>query len=170
MTTKFLDIKEYKSLFNSFYLLLVQFAMTFIQSVQIAEDIVQDVFIYLWEKRAQITIHTSMKSYLYSATKNACINYIKSKHFQQESKHVEIPEYLPENIWANTRLEEEEVRQQIENAINDLPEKCRIIYSMCKHQDMSYKDVAETLEISIKTVENQMSIALRRLRENLRVQ
>lgn len=125
------------------------------------------MFLCISGKSNQISIHSSFKSYIYKATKNACLNHIKSKHFQHNSLNDELTENLPEIVSADTHMEYIELEHKIQDAINSLPEKCKIIYCLCKNNNLTYKEVAEELDISIKTVENQMTIALRKLRAYL---
>lgn len=153
----------FEKLFKKYYHSLWRHSVKYIRDSHTAEEIVQEFFIYLWENRNNITIPDSVAVYLYVAIKNRCINHLKKKF------HLHIP--LEENTdiyhYEDDHLATEELSQTIEEAINELPEKCKIIFLLSRKSHFSYKEIACQLDISIKTVEAQMGIALKKLREHL---
>ncbi len=151
-------------LFNELYNNLCRFSIKFVLIHQIAEDIVQNVFIYLWENRNEIDIHTSYSSYLYKAVKNKSIDYLRSKYakinFVQEDAACDSIEYSN----PLKKLEEGELESYITKVISELPEKCSIIFSMSRFGDLTNKQIAENLNISEKTVEAQITNAIKKIK------
>lgn len=161
------DKEAFRFFFERYYSDLCNLVNIYINDSVISEEIVQDMYIYFWEKKEKITIESSVKSYLYRATKNKSLNYIRNEKVQLSireklSKVTEHSAELPDSIMDASQL-----REIIEQSINSLPEKCREVYILGKEKSLSYKEIAEELGISIKTVENQMGKALKRLRELL---
>lgn len=161
------DLKAYEALFRRYYQELYRFAYNYLRDQVPSEEMAQEVFLYLWEKREQIEIKTTLKTYLYSAIKNKCLNYIKYEApRKQELEETHLA------LMITTQPEEEEdsekLRKYIDEAVNQLPTKCRQIFVLSRNAGLTYDEIAEEMEISVKTVENQMSIALKKLRESLR--
>lgn len=154
--------KEFERIFRELYTPLCQKAYKIVKDKDLSEDLVQQVFVRLWEKRKEIRIHTTAKAYLYKATIYAAFN-----HIRKENQLVEWESQLAEPFHLNNDLEYQETIQQVTSIIDELPPSCRTIFILSREEGMSYKEIAETLSISIKTVENQMSKALRILREKL---
>jgi RNA polymerase sigma-70 factor (ECF subfamily) len=159
----------FEFIFLKFNADLYRFAFRYTKNKEVAEELVQDVFVYVWNKRAGLQISTSFKSYLFAAVKNRSLNYLKSQfarlHFEDidtESTHI---------YYNNTEeaLAASELDKFIVQAVGRLPEKCRIIFNLSRQGGLSYKEIAEQLEISPKTVETQMGIALKKLRSSLQV-
>lgn len=127
----------------------------------------QEVFLYIWEKRGNIEIQTTLKTYLYSAVKNKCLNYIKLELPKQQSMADISEVLLSVNTPKQDEGENEKLKKYIQSAIDALPKKCRRIFLLSRNAGMTYEEIAEELDLSKKTVENQMGIALRKLRESL---
>ena len=162
------DRQAFRFFFEKYYTELCNLVNLYIRNEIIAEEIVQDIYIYLWEKKDLIKIESSVRAYLLKASKNKSLNYIRN-----EKTRLNIQEKLidaSENSYemSSSSLDEEHLREIIENAIKSLPEKCRNIYRLANENELSYKEIAAQLEISVKTVENQMGIALKKLRNHLR--
>ena len=157
----------FEIVFRSFYPALCRYAGSIVNDDDQAEDIVQQVFINIWEKRHTITFHVSAKSYLYRAVHNRCLNYLEQNKVRQmyasENSTMAEPASPPD-----LPQHQRELQLQITNAINKLPEQCRIIFKLSRFEEMKYAEIAAHLGISIKTVENQMGKALRVLREELK--
>ena len=164
------DKRAFEWLFNCYYAKLTLFANRFVNDMVIAEELTGEVFFVLWEKREQLKITSSVSAYLYSMTKNRCINYLK--HQKIENLYVN---YLQKNNLLDTcaadteaDYNDKQLAQQIQFAVDSLPEKCRQVFMMSRYEDMKYRDIAAKLGISAKTVERHMSIALERLRKILK--
>ena len=161
------DEDAYASLFQQFYVQLCRFSLKYVREEAISEEIVQEVFVTLWEKRRDLTIHSSLKAYLFQSVKNSSINYLNSRFAKQDFQRDYFDEKeIPVND-TQEALTYEELQQVVQQAIDHLPAKCRAIYSLSRNTGMSYKEIAEELGISIKTVENQMGIALKKLKAYL---
>ncbi len=161
------NLQAYEDLFRRYYQELYRFAYSYLRDQVPAEEMAQEVFLYMWEKREQIEIKTTLKTYLYSAVKNKCLNYIKyevpRKHELEESHLALMTVSQPEKVEDSEKL-----KRHISTAIDELPTKCRQIFVLSRNAGLTYEEIAEEMEISIKTVENQMSIALKKLRESLK--
>jgi RNA polymerase sigma-70 factor, ECF subfamily len=139
-----------------------------VKDQQAAEDIVQDVFLKLWKIRKDIDFAVPLKSYLYRATTNSAINWLnKNKNIVSESEisQLETKNLSPFNAEDNLNIRELEIK--IREAIDKLPPKCKAIFVLSRYEGLKYKQIAEHLDVSVKTVENQMSIALEKLRKDL---
>ncbi len=162
------DVKAFEDLFKSFFPELSFYAIRFVEDMETAEEIIQDIFFNIWENRAQLKINTSIKSYLYTTVRNTCLNLIKHKKVENKyrehfSRKLQSDE-LDESKWIETS----DLQEKISDAINKLPEKRQIIFKMSRFEELSYKEIASKLDISVKTVENQMGSALKFLREELK--
>lgn len=164
------DTSAYETLFKCYYRKLTLFANRFVNDINAAEEITGEVFVVLWEKREQLNHTVCISSYLYKTTQNRCLNYLK--HQKIENLYIT---YLQKNnlldaCAADTEnsYNDKELALQIKTAIDSLPEKCRQVFIMSRYEDMKYRDIALKLDISTKTVERHMSIALDRLRKILK--
>ena len=161
------DLPSYEIIFKRYYKELHRFAFTYVRDPSIAEEMAQEVFLYMWEKRKKIEIQTTLKTYLYSAVKNKCLNYIKLELPKQQSM-ADISEVM---LSVSSKLkdegENEQLKKYIQSAIDALPKKCRQIFILSRNAGMTYEEIAEEMDLSKKTVENQMGIALKKLRESL---
>ena len=158
--------KAIKYLFELYYDELCRYAYKLLEKKEFAEEIVQGVFIYLWEKRSTITINSSIKNYLVKSVKNQSINYFKSKYFRSSTQNIEIEE-LSTSHFTDEKSEVKELFALTRKAVDSLPERCSLIFKLSRNFGMSYKEIAAYLEISVKTVEAQITIALKRIREYL---
>ena len=153
-------------LFREYYPDVCRAVMRIIPDAAIAEDIAQDVFFELWRKRNILNINASFGAYLRRAARNKSLNYIRDRKINPEGED-QLPHRSEAQTDANRKLEVQDLQNSIDQAINDLPERCRQIFSLSRYEDLSYQEIADQLGISIKTVENQISKALRLLREAL---
>jgi len=161
------DLASYEIIFKRFYKELHRFAFSYVRDPSIAEEMAQEVFLYMWEKRNKIEIQTTLKTYLYSAVKNKCLNYIKLELPKQQSMADISEVMLSVSSKMKDEGENEQLRKYIQSAIDALPKKCRKIFILSRNAGMTYDEIAEELDLSKKTVENQMGIALKKLRESL---
>jgi RNA polymerase sigma-70 factor (ECF subfamily) len=162
-----LDKTLFEQLFKENFNSLCLFARGFVHDKDIAGDIVQEVFINLWNKKETITSDKSVRAYLYTSVKNRCLNHIRDHaKFRSYFLDVEIEEEKP--VTQPDQFEKEEFQIKIDNAMNKLPEKCRQVFEMSRYEELKYGEIAEKLEISVKTVEAQITKALKILREELK--
>ncbi|MFW5656814.1 MAG: RNA polymerase sigma-70 factor [Bacteroidota bacterium] len=159
--------KTFEKVFREYFPGLVLFALKYVPDEDTARDICHTVFINLWDKRDEVNFEKPMKSYLFTAVYNRCLNHLRdNKKFDRDELTTE---KLETNQDADYRdaLEENENEQEIYAAIQALPEKCREIFLLSRFEELKYAQIAEKLDISVKTVEAQMSKALKILREKL---
>jgi len=162
------NAKAYEAVFRGLYEPLCGYAYSFLHNQEEAEDIVQKLFCNLWEQREKMEIHTSVKSYLYRMAHNACLNRIKQRQMQSEHHEAIAYSSVAAVNSAEQRLERKELSQQIELAIACLPERCRQVFLLSRMQHLSYREIAQEMQISHNTVETQMVKALKILRERLK--
>lgn len=153
--------EDLKSVFDAYYVELCIFARKYVYRKDIAEELVQDVMVHLWEKKEDIDFYTSLKSYLYKATKNKAINYLKS----MKENNGSLMCYDEESY---NQFDEEHNRNELgillQKAIQSLPRKCQTVFNLNKFGGLTYREISEDLNISEKTVENQMGNALKKIR------
>ena len=132
-----------------------------------AENIVQNVFVRFWDNRAALTIHTGVRSYLFTSVRNSCLNQIKHDKFSfslgGESDQPALRSDQPDE-----QVESKELAEAIEEAMRRLPPKCREIFSLAKFDGLSYQEIAEIQNVSINTVKTQLKRALKSLGKSLR--
>ena len=171
-----IDDSNFEEIYLNYFPRLLRFALEYVSNKEDAENIIQDVFAILWERRDVLKVHVSLASYLFILIKNRCIDYLRMKkhaeigleqmqaHFtyEQQMKLYSL-EALDHLLVSNSDLE-----HLITCAIDSLPPKCREIFILNKIDGKKYKEIAEYLDISVNTVENQMSIALKKLRGQLK--
>ena len=160
--------RVFEALFRSHYESLHIFAKSFIADPDQAEEIVQDVFFKIWEKRHQLDITTSIKAYLYSSVRNTCLNYIK--HLKVRAGYADFAMNNNSETFSDVdeQVEYSELEEKIRALMESLPEQCQRIFRMSRFDGKKQREIAEELGISIKTVENQMGRALKVMREGLK--
>jgi RNA polymerase sigma-70 factor (ECF subfamily) len=162
-----LDKANFEMLFRSHFSGLCFFAHKYVKDFEAAKEIVQDAFLSLWEKRETIDMDRQVKSYLTMIIHNKCTNYLRdNRKFDQNILHIENLAEVPEYDGADSMVEEE-LKNKIDTAIEELPEKCKQIFVMNRYENLKYQEIAVKLEISVKTVETQMSKALQHMRIRL---
>ncbi|MDD2436705.1 MAG: RNA polymerase sigma-70 factor [Massilibacteroides sp.] len=159
---------NFDKIYVLYYSRMHRFAKEYVLSNEDAENIVQDVFLLLWERRKVLDIRISLVSYLFSLVKNKCLDYLRRKVVAEEYKKELLLKLSALEDLNYTLSSEDDVEQIVENAINKLPERCRLIFIKSRIEGKKYKEIAEELDLSINTVENQMSIALKKLRVELK--
>lgn len=164
---KSLDKAAFEELFRSYFTPLCSFAQKFVNDIDEAKDIVHNVFINLWNKRNEINMETSLKSYLFQGVHNRSLNYIRDNKNLVRFDTPQIEGELSQYLESKDHLESSEAESRINYALDDLPAKCKEIFLMNRFDGLKYREIAEKLNISIKTVETQMSRALKTLREKL---
>ena len=162
-----LDKPLFERLFKTHFVHLCNFAFQYVKDSDSAKDITQKVFINLWESREKIDPQKALKSYLFTSVRNRCLNYIRDqKKYRSHVLDIEIAD-------LEISFDEEdsgitELQERVRKALATLPEKCRQVFEMSRYKNMKYKDIAEELDVSVKTVEAHMSKALKSLREQLK--
>lgn len=162
------DEQVFEEIFRTYYERLCNYANTILNDMDEAEEMVQNAFLVVWEKHESLEIHTSLKSYLYRSVHNSCLNRVK--HYKVRHIHGEAIKHQADILYddASEDLVGMELELVINQAIDDLPQQCRIVFRMSRFENLSYAEIAEQLNISVKTVENHMVKALKTLREKLK--
>jgi RNA polymerase sigma-70 factor (family 1) len=159
--------RVFEIVFRKHYQALCNYACGILKDMDDAEEIVQSVLLKLWEQRSEIEITVSLKSYLYRAVHNTCLNRIKHLKVQEVYRQY-VGEYLDNNhASATDLLNKEELETRIVNALEKLPEQCRLIFKMSRFEELKYQEIADQLGLSVKTIENQIGKALKIMRTEL---
>jgi RNA polymerase sigma-70 factor (family 1) len=161
------DIRSFEQLFHAYCEELVRYATTILKDADEAQDVVQHLFVTLWTKRDTLQVNSSLKSYLYRSVYNSSLNRIKQVTTQQ--KHEDYLGCVAHSYGsaASAVLESKEVQSAIDTAIAALPDQCRLIFTMSRFEGKKYQQIADELQLSVKTIENQMGKALKHMREQL---
>lgn len=161
------DEAAFETLFREHYEMLCHFARKLLGNMEEAEELVQDLFVQLWDKRDQLPEAMSMRSYLFTAARNRCLNVIK--HHKIRDKHQEAVKMAPPAPApdAAQELEHAELQARIGDAIDKLPDRCQQIFRMSRFEGLKYSEIGQQLGISPRTVETQIGKALRILRGEL---
>lgn len=161
------DEQAFQTLFRKYYSGLCRFAHQFLNDKEQAEEAVQDMFVKIWEKRESLNIETSVKHYFFRSVRNHCLNQIQHEKIKKQYA-TRMLDSAQQEIATEQFFLEVGLIQRIEKSIDSLPPKRKEIFRLSREQGMKYKEIAETLNISIKTVEAQMGLALKHLREELK--
>ena len=159
-----MDEKTFREFVNFYSDRLYHFAFSFLKNKGLAEEAVSDVFFNVWLKRERLEDIENIKSYLYTATRNTSLNYLDSENRKKAVSLDQITfDFAIESICPESELISKELKLRIESAINKLPPRCKLIYNLAKVEGMKYKDIASVLEISVKTIDHQLSLALKKI-------
>ena len=166
------DKKAFEEIYNEFFGVHYHLCLQYIHNEKAAEEIVQDTFLKLWEIRNTLNDQINIRSFLYTITKNNCLNYLRNQKISM--KHIENMKYMEMQFnyealeKLGNYLQFEELRSKIEEAIAQLPAELVETFQLSRFEELSYKEIAEKQNISIKTVEARISKALRILRVELK--
>ena len=160
------DAARFEQVFKTHFKNLHSYVYTIVKDEATAEEIVQNVFYKLWEKKERISIEVSVAAYLYKSVYSESLNYLK--HIKVRAEH---KAYTARQDAAGHEDMDpatiKELRSKIDEAVSELPEQCRAIFQMSRFEGLKYRDIADRLGISVKTVENQMGKALKTMRTKL---
>jgi RNA polymerase sigma-70 factor (ECF subfamily) len=161
------DIKQFEMLFRSSYASLVKYAGTLVRDLDTSEEIVQDLFFRLWQDREKLRIESSLNGYLYRSVHNRCLHHIEhrkvvERYVTEVSQSGQLTDQNPSDL-----LQYKELQAKISGVLERLPERCGQIFCMNRFEGLRYSEIAEKLSVSVKTVEANMSRALREFREAL---
>jgi RNA polymerase sigma-70 factor (ECF subfamily) len=161
------DEQTFDEVYTEYYQGLLNYAFTILTDEVMAEEMVHQIFLKIWERKSPIQVHTSLKAYLYRSIHNECLNYIKHQKVKQKHELHTLSTVKTATADAGDRLQFKQLEQRVAAAINDLPQQCRIIFQLSRFEDLKYAQIAQQLGVSVKTVEAQMTKALKRLRVQL---
>jgi len=160
------DNAAYEAIFRQWYAPLVATITALLRDRGPAEEVVQDVMLELWRRRESLTLEQSLRAYLFQASRNRALNYLRRLRVESRGEPV-IAAAMPTPEQADSEVRESELRVAIEKAIAGLPDRCREVFELSRIQGLKYSEIATELGISVKTVEAQMGKALRVMREEL---
>lgn len=158
------DQQAFKELYLVYFDRLYKFAFSILHSSEFAEEAVNDVFLNIWQKRSQLKAIDNLRNYLFISTKNTAFNYLAKFRKERNASldevlvRFEIDELTPETAFFTA-----EVRNEIEQAINQLPPKTKLVFQMAKIEGLKYKEIAEILNISVNTIDNHIAAAIKKL-------
>ena len=167
---------DFENFYITWYSRVKYFARDYVLSDEEAENIAQDVFLYFYQKREELGFHINLVAYLFTSVKNKCIDYLRRRLMEQEAA-VKMQEEFDLSFRMKfdsleafniEGLSEDNIKDIIEKALDTLPERCREIFVMSKIEGKKQKEIAEELNVSVKTIESQMTIAYKKLREELK--
>lgn len=156
------DREAFRYLFDKYFVPLCRFGILYLNDKQEVEQVAIDIFVYLWENSERVDIKLSFKAYLFNSMRNKCLNILRDRKETctlEEIGVVSSDEY--------PFLEIEELTYLIQCAVLSLPEKCREVFQKSRSEHLSYQEIADDMQISVKTVETQISKALKRIKEFL---
>jgi RNA polymerase sigma-70 factor, ECF subfamily len=166
------DHQAYKYIFDHYYALMGAIAFEYVEDYYISQNIVEDVMMSMWEKREQLTISTSVKSYLLTSVRNKCIDYLRGQSreaevFSLESEVGSSSCYIPDQEMFE-QIVLSELEEKIEKIIQSMPEECKKVFLLSRYGDKSYTEIADELNISVNTVKYHIKKALNLFREELK--
>ncbi len=170
------DLKAFELLFKIYHKPLCNYAKVYVYNIDIADEIVQETFISIWDNRTLIDEQKSLNSFLYKCIYNNCINFIKKAQTNRKlseayKKEIEYRVRMLEENYSESyfdHLTNEELENSIKIAIEHLPDQCREIFLLSRYEELTYQQIADKLNISINTVKTQLSRALQKLRIDLK--
>lgn len=158
----------YKDIFDKYYVRLCYYAQTFVADFDVCKDIVQDLFVKLWEAEISQFSNEEIDKFLYRSVKNRCFDYLRKQKVRQSSRLFILERLLDDEEVFIPQLELDELAAKIEIALSELPGQTLQIFKMSRHEDKSYAEIAEEMDMSVKGVEYHMSKALAILRLQLK--
>lgn len=157
------DKESFNRLFDTFFVPLCRFMYIYIENKQVIEELVLDIFAYIWEHRDTFTISISIKAYLFQSARNKCFNYIRDN-----KETVPLNDNIPNpNDDTASELELYELEQIIQEAVMSLPDKCKTVFDLSRNKNKTNQEIAEQLKISVKTVEGHITKALKHIKHHL---
>lgn len=163
------DTRAFRQIFDALFSKLSKFSYSFVQSKEAATEIVDELFVRLWTNRINIEQINDLRVYLYTATKNASLNYIAKKAKQIETEPYEnLNVQIADGVSPEQLMITKEILQKIKYAVDGLPPRCKLIFKLVREDGLRYAEVAEILSLSVKTIDAQMVIAVSRIRESVK--
>jgi len=161
------DERAYEVLFKEYFQVLSVYAKRYVQDLDLAQDIVQEVFVKFYENRLKLVVHSSLKALLYQSVRNRCLDHIRSEQTHNAHHEQILNINKGSDIDATDFMEQVELEEKIYKSIAALPEQCQVIFRMSRFEGKRNQEIAEALNLSKRTVETQISNALKRLRKDI---
>ncbi|MGE5393542.1 MAG: RNA polymerase sigma-70 factor [Candidatus Saccharibacteria bacterium] len=159
----------FRELFDLYAPGLLRFSYSILKKKELAEEVVSDVFFKVWIHRSRLPEIENFRAYLFTSSRNTALNYLdkEKRNRAVQLEDIEVPLQIDE-ICPESELISKELREAIARAIDHLPERCKLIYSLAKIEQLKYKEIAEILDISVKTIDHQLTIAIKKIGEEIR--
>lgn len=163
------NLEAFNEIYNRYWKILLAKSVNRLKSKEDAEEVIQELFVNLWRRRARLQLRFTFRTYIHAALKYEILNHLTKRNILKSDLAIEDPDFsrfliADESFFS---IEIKELQLQIDTEINKLPEKCRLIFKMSRNDGMTAKDIADKLEISARTVETQIGRALKILRKSL---
>jgi RNA polymerase sigma-70 factor (family 1) len=166
------DQAVFRQVYGSFYKRLFQFALAIVKTRETAEEIVEDVFVRIWRQKTSVPSIRNLRVYLYMATKNTALNYLSKKARESITEpfdHIHI-EMSGSGITPEDILITAEMYRKLQEAVEALPPRCKMVFKLVREDGLRYKEIAEILNISVNTIDVHMAIAVKRIAAALRAE
>lgn len=170
------DHTDFVRIYSIYFPKMVRFAREYVISQEEAQNIVQDIFLYLWERQDTLNIISNKNAFLFTLTKNKCIDFYRQQSRVNRLKEsldalqerelgmkMEALKQFDENMFSTQEIEE-----ILNNAVNNLPDKCREVFILSRMEGLKHEEIARQLNISVNTVQNHISVAIRKLKTELK--
>lgn len=161
------DQSAFEGLFHQYHAPLCGFAYRYVEAPDVAEEIVQEVFLFVWERRETWDIRESVKTYLFAAVRNAAVSYLRHEHVVRRHEADSLEFVSPEAAKADELVASNEIAVAVQKAVRQLPDRCQLVFTLHREQGLTYAEIGGVMGISQKTVEVQMGRALKGLRKAL---
>jgi RNA polymerase sigma-70 factor, ECF subfamily len=161
------SVEAFNLCYDLYYKPLCSYANLIVKNPEVAEEIIQNIFMEIWMNREKLPIHSSFKAYILTAVRNDCLDHLKHKKTVEKYMDQQIKNKIDAYDDIFSQLIDKELQLHLNSAIQKLPEACRKVFELSRFHYNSYKEIAEKLNISIKTVENQIGKALKIVRKEL---
>jgi len=163
------DVKALEYLFHKYYDDLCRYTVVFTKDIDVAENIVQDLFVYIWENRETIEVHLSFESYLFQASRYKALNY-KRDYSHRVDQLLKLKEHICDKVSdsADEAIELKELNHIVSEAIDLLPNRCQQIFRLSRTDELSYREIAELMNISINTIDNQVHTAIKKIKTHVK--
>jgi RNA polymerase sigma-70 factor (ECF subfamily) len=168
------DKDIFQKLYFEFYPKLYHFSFDLVKNSEIARDIVNETFVKLWETKNELRSDSNLEAYLITIARNKCFNFLKHKKIILQFQEIKTANSAELNLWEQvftdnsfSTLDYEILKKKVDSAISNLPEQCRNVFLLSRFKRKKYSEIAAILKISQKTVEAHISLALKRLRDEL---
>jgi len=163
------EVTALEYLFHQYYDDLCRYTIVFTKDIAIAENIVQDLFVYVWEHRKTIEIHLSFEAYLYQASRYKALNYKRDKSRKEDKLPILVEQSNGRvSVGADEAMEFKELNKIVWKAIELLPNRCQQIFRLSRTEELSYREIAELMNISISTVDNQVNTAIKKIKTHIK--
>jgi RNA polymerase sigma-70 factor (ECF subfamily) len=161
------DRESFNQVFRHYYSPMVRFCIRYVADSDIASEIVQDLFVKLWSNREKISFNTSFESYMLTSVRNSAITYINKERAHNEA-HLRVFSEESDNTDPSETLQSNNLEESYRQILKDMPDKRREVFLASRYDGLKYSEIAEKLGISQKTVEAQMTAAIKQLKDGLK--